>query len=428
MKKKEEELMKKKKINVIGLGYIGLPTASMFADNGMDVIGVDVSESIVNRINQGLIHIEEPGLADLVKKVVKNGNLAASLKPTEADIYVIAVPTPSFDDEFKGCNLKYVKDAVLSIIPYIKKGNIVIIESTISPRTTEDEIKPIFESYGFNIGKDIYLSHCPERVLPGQILEELVNNNRIVGGVTPKCADKAAEVYELFVNGEIVKTEAKTAEMSKLMENTYRDINIAIANELSKICNELSINVLEVIEMANKHPRVNILNPGPGVGGHCLAVDPYFIYAETPETAKLIKTARDINNSMPEYVVETAVKLTNNDTSKIITIFGVTYKPDVDDLRESPALKIAEKIINKGYSVKIHDPFINNENYLNVEESLRNSDLLLCLVGHRQFKNLDMNVLDDLMHDKKIFDVANIFSDFNEDFIINFGNLYKHLN
>lgn len=414
------------KLNVIGLGYIGLPTAAMFAANGVEVIGVDITESVVNTINKGMIHIEEPGLADLVKKVVEEGKLKASLTPTEADAFIISVPTPSFDDDYKGCNLKHVKSAAKAILPYVKKGNIVIVESTISPRTTEDEIKPIFEENGFVVGQDIFLAHCPERVLPGQILDELVNNNRIVGGITRECANKAAEVYEVFVKGEIIKTESKTAEMSKLMENTYRDINIAIANELTKICNELDINVLDVIQMANKHPRVNILNPGPGVGGHCLAVDPYFIYAETPTTAQLIKKARDINNSMPEYVVDNVEKLLDNDKNKTITVFGVTYKPDVDDLRESPSLKITEMLINKGYNVKIHDPFVKNDSYYNEEEALKNSDLLLCLVGHKQFKQFDLSKLDNLMNNKLVFDVANIFNN-GEDFLINYGNLYKHL-
>ena len=229
--------------------------------------------------------------------------------------------------------MKYVVAAVNSIVPFLKKGNVVIIESTIAPRTTEDYVQPLLEQTGLKVGEDIYLAHCPERVLPGKILHEIIYNSRIVGGVTRKCADKAAGVYRLVVKGEIIKTEAKTAEMSKLIENTFRDVNIALANELTKVCNELNINVLDVIWMANKHPRVNIHTPGPGVGGHCLAVDPYFIYSKTPETAKLIKLARDINVSMPEYVVDKVEKLINNNKCVKIAAFGVTYKPNVDDIR-----------------------------------------------------------------------------------------------
>ncbi len=415
------------KLNVIGLGYIGLPTAAMFAINGVNVIGVDINEKVVNTINNGMIHIEEPGLASMVKKVVNCGKLKASLMPSNSDVFIIAVPTPNYNDEYKGCNLKYVLEAIKMILSYVKKGNIIIIESTISPRTTEDKIKPMFEKKGFIVGQDIFLAHCPERVMPGQILDELVNNNRIVGGITSKCTEKAAEVYKLFVKGDIIKTEAKTAEMSKLMENTYRDINIAIANELTKICNELNVNVLDVIEMANKHPRVNILKPGPGVGGHCLAVDPYFIYSKVPNDAQLIKKARDINNSMPEFVIASVEKLLNYNKEKIISIFGVTYKPNVDDLRESPALVIVEKLILKGYNVKIHDPYVKNEKYFSEEEALKNSDLLLCLVAHNKFKKINIKKLKELMNNKLIFDVVNVFENIEDDYKINYGNLYKYL-
>ena len=413
------------KINVIGLGYIGLPTAAIFASNNIDVVGVDVNKEVVETINRGKIHISEPGLGDLVKKVVGNKKLVASTTPTKADVFVIAVPTPSFDDEFKGCDLKYVESATKSIIPFIEKGNVVIIESTMSPRSTEDKIKPIFEQAGFIVGEDVYLAHCPERVLPGQILEELVNNSRIVGGITSKCSDAAAKVYEIFVKGDIVKTEAKTAEMSKLMENTYRDINIAIANELTLICNKLNINVLDVIKMANMHPRVDILKPGPGVGGHCLAVDPYFIYAEVPQTSQIIKKARDVNNLMPEFVVKNVENILKADKSKTVTVFGVTYKPDVDDLRESPSLKIVQHLIDKGYSIKIHDPYVKDSTYLSKEDSLIDSDLLLILVAHSEFKNFDFSILDKLMKNKLIFDVANVFSDKKETFIVNYGNLWE---
>ena len=294
----------RKKICVIGLGYIGLPTSAMFAQSGCEVIGVDISDRVVNMLNQGHIHIEEPGLEEVVKEQVQNGNFRASLVPEKADAFIIAVPTPNLNDEFRSCDLKFVVQGVENILPFVEKGNTVIVESTIAPKSMDDIVKPIFEKRGYVIGKDIYLAHCPERVLPGQILYELRHNNRIVGGITPACTEHAAEVYGVFVEGEIIKTEAKTAELSKCMENTFRDVNIALANELAKICYDLDINCLDVIQMANKHPRVNIHQPGPGVGGHCLAIDPYFICAKAPEAAQIIRLSRDTNKSMPQFVGE----------------------------------------------------------------------------------------------------------------------------
>lgn len=413
------------KINVVGLGYIGLPTAAMFASHGVDVTGVDISPKIVDTINAGNIHIEEPGLGEIVKDVVAKGKLHATLEPEEADAFIIAVPTPNNNDEYLSCNLDYVVSATKSIVSYLKKGNLVIIESTIEPRTTEDYVKPLIEEAGFTIGEDIYLVHCPERVMPGQILHEMVYNNRIIGGITPKCTEKGAELYSIFVKGELIKTEAKTAEMSKLMENTYRDVNIALANELAKICNSLDINVLDVIEMANKHPRVNILTPGPGVGGHCLAVDPYFIYAKAPELAKIIKLARDTNKSMPEFVAENVEKILEYDTSKIISAFGVSYKPNVDDLRESPALEIVKILNNKGYEIRIHDPHIKNPEFYDFEGALKGSDMLLCLVGHNEFKNIDMQKLSTLMRKVTVLDVSNVINGDANVEVINYGNLYK---
>ena len=403
------------KLCVIGLGYIGLPTAAIFASNKVKVVGVDKNEEIVETVNKGNIHIEEPGLGEIIKKVVKEGYLSCSTSPEEADAYIIAVPTPNKNDEFLSCDLSYVKAAVKSVLPVLKKENVVIIESTIAPRTLDDEIRPMIEQWGFEVGKDVFLAHCPERVLPGQILYEMVNNNRIIGGVTPKCTEHAAKIYSKIVKGELLKTEAKTAEMTKLVENTFRDINIAFANELSKICNHLDINVLDVISMANKHPRVNIHNPGPGVGGHCLAVDPYFIYAKDPHTAKLIKLSRDINCSMPDYVVECVDNLLKNDTSKKILVLGVTYKPDVDDMRESPALKIIDKLKKLNYCLSVYDPHVAK--YTNVDiADLAKYDFILCLVGHSEFKKLDIPAT------VKIFDATGSLS-YNH--IINYGNFYN---
>lgn len=416
-----------KKINVIGLGYIGLPTAAIFAKNGVKVIGIDINPKIVALINKGKIHIEEPGLGDLIKVVVKENKLKAKLEPEEADAFIISVPTPNVNDEYKSCDITYVLQAVKSIIPVLKKGDLIVIESTISPRTTEDNILPLIENAGFVIGKNLFLAHCPERVLPGQILDELVNNNRIIGGITPLCSDKAVELYKTFVKGKMLKTEAKTAEMTKLMENTFRDVNIALSNELTKICNHLSINALDVIEMANNHPRVNIHKPGPGVGGHCLAIDPYYIYSKAPDLAKIIKLARDTNKSMPEYVVQNVEKLLKADKKKIISVFGVTYKPNVDDIRESPSLEIIEILKRKGYSINIYDPHVKNINYVSFEQALYNSDLLLCLVGHSEFENINFAEIKNLMKTPMIFDVSGIIKENKDITVINYGNLYKHI-
>ena len=413
------------KINVIGLGYIGLPTAAMFANSGADVVGVDHSDKIVNTINQGKIHIEEPGLQDIITHVVANKKLVAASKPAAADAFIIAVPTPNCQDHLQSCDLTYVLAAIQSIVPVLQKGNVVIIESTIAPRTTEDHVKPLIEKADFVVGRDIYLAHCPERVLPGHILKELVHNNRVVGGVTKKCALKAAAIYGMFVKGEIIHTEAKTAEMSKLMENTFRDVNIALANELAKICAELNINVLDVIQMANKHPRVNIHTPGPGVGGHCLAVDPYFIYAAAPETANMIKLARDINAGMPDFVVEHVEKLINEDRNIKIAAFGATYKPNVDDIRESPALKIIDKLKDKGYTVSIHDPFVKDDSYLSFSDALKDAGVLLCLVGHDVFKAMDFQQVMNLMQKPLVFDVTGTLKTDQLE-IINYGNLYQY--
>ncbi len=402
------------KINVIGLGYIGLPTAAVMANNGFEVLGVDIMPEVIETINQGKIHIEEPGLEELVNKTVKNGKFKANLRPETADAHIIAVPTPNKNDQFLSCDTAYVEAGVKSILPVLKQGDVVIIESTIAPRTTDDIVKPMIEKAGYVIGEDIFLAHCPERVLPGKIIYELENNNRIVGGITKKCATKAAEIYRVFVKGEVLETEAKTAEMSKLMENTFRDVNIALANELAKVCNKLEINVLDVIEMANKHPRVNIHNPGPGVGGHCLAIDPYFIYAKAPKESKIIKLSRDTNNSMPDFVLENVQKITNNDKTKTISCLGVTYKPNVDDLRESPALKIINDLKNKGYKLKICDPHVKNEDYVNLKTALVGTDLVLILVAHNEFKNIETSA--------KVFDTVNVL---NNDQVINYGNLYK---
>ena len=384
------------KLTTMGLGYIGLPTSIVFAKYGVEVVGVDVKKEAVDLLNGGKIHIEEPGLQEALEEVLATGKFRASLTPEKADVFIIAVPTPNKNDDYRSCDISFVMSALESIIPYLEKGNVVIVESTIAPRTMDDFVKPRLEQEGYTIGEDIYLVHCPERVLPGQIMHEMVYNNRIVGGITEACTEKGAEVYATFVKGEIIKTEAKTAEMAKLMENTYRDVNIALANELAKVANELEINALDVIEMANKHPRVNLHTPGPGVGGHCLAVDPYFIISKAPEQSKLISLARDINNSMPEYVVDTTEKLLAKNNGKKITIFGLTYKGNVDDIRESPAMDIYEILKTKEqYEVVAYDPhvlldFVEKD----IEKAVTGSDLILVLADHNEFKQLTSDVFE----------------------------------
>lgn len=414
------------KIEVIGLGYVGLSTAAVFADSGFDVIGVDRNAGVVETINAGAVHIVEPDLEHIVQKAVREKKLIAKTLPSEADAFVIAVPTPNSDDVYMSCDLTHVLTATEAILPHLRKGNLVVIESTIAPRTVEDRIKPVIERKGFTVGKNVFLAHCPERAFPGQILHELVYNNRVIGGVTPACADKAAELYGAFVKGEIIKTDSKTAEMCKLMENTFRDVNIALSNELAKICCKLGIDVLDVIRLANKHPRVNIHTPGPGVGGHCLAVDPYFIYATVPDTAKMIKLARDVNESMPDFVVESTQRVLCKDRTRPIAVFGAAYKPDVDDTRESPALKIIEKLNTLGYETRVHDPYVLNEAYVSAENALRGAGLLLCLVGHSDFRRLDGGMLRELMARPLVFDVTGTLALEGVE-IVNYGNLHRYV-
>jgi UDP-N-acetyl-D-mannosaminuronic acid dehydrogenase len=412
------------KICIIGQGYIGLPTAALFAMNNCEVIGVDINEKIIEDLNKGKVHIEEPGIENIIKKAIKKGLYHASLSPEKADAFMITVPTPYIKENYQ-CDLSYVLSACESIIPYLEKGNTIIIESTIAPMSTDNYIKPLFEKAGFEIGKDLYLAHCPERVLPGKMIEELIHNDRIIGGITPKCSKKASEIYKNFVEGNLMETEAKTAEMSKCMENTFRDVNIALANELTKICSEIGVNALDVIEMSNKHPRVNIHSPGPGVGGHCLAVDPYFIYAEAPKTAKLIKLSRDINNSMPEFVVEKTKEILPEKNNKI-AILGVAYKGNTGDTRESPAFKIIPLLKEEGYEIAIHDPHIDSEDYLSLNDAISEASLILVLSDHNEFKNLNYNLISKNMKNPVIFDTKNIIKEVPKEIkLYNYGNLFE---
>jgi len=402
-------------ISVIGLGYIGLPTAAVFASRKKRVIGVDVNQKAVDTINRGEIHIVEPDLDMVVHAAVTEGYLRATTTPEPADAFLIAVPTP-----FKGDHepdLSYIESASKAIAPVLKKGDLVILESTSPVGATEQmaawlaETRPDL-SFPQMHGEesDIRIAHCPERVLPGHVLRELVQNDRVIGGMTPKCSAAAAALYKIFVEGECVITNARTAEMCKLTENSFRDVNIAFANELSIICDKLDINVWELIRLANRHPRVNILQPGPGVGGHCIAVDPWFIVSKTPEEARLIRTAREVNDSKPEWVINkikqaVAEYLTENTdkTAKDVTIacFGLAFKPDIDDLRESPALAITQRIAEEHPGpVLAVEPNIKTlpENLHtrlqlnNMTEAVTLAHIGVLLVDHREFKTMPVTM------------------------------------
>jgi len=379
-----------KKICVIGLGYIGLPTASLLGTKGFSVHGVDVSEHVVNTINEGKIHIVEPDLDIMVKSAVNAGNLKAGVEPVEADVFIIAVPTP-FKGDYEP-DLSYVESATQLISPFIKPGNLVILESTSPVGTTDEVVARILNENGHDTEKEVYVAHCPERVLPGRILIELVENDRIVGGVNPLATQKAIEFYNAFVRGEVLATDSRTAEMAKLTENSSRDVSIAFANELSLICDEEGINVWELISLANRHPRVNILNPGPGVGGHCIAVDPWFIVARSPKYAKLIKTARLVNDAKPDWVIEKVKSRAEKFKHPVIGCLGLAFKADVDDLRESPSVDIVRKLIKENVGeVLISEPNLESHDEFDLlacDEVIKRADIILLLVDHKEYKGI----------------------------------------
>lgn len=398
------------KIIVMGLGYIGLPTASMLATKGHQVLGVDVSEHAVTTINSGRIHIIEPDLDILVRSAVNSGNLKASLTPEEGDTFIIAVPTPfmEVDGNPKAPDLTYVEAATRAIVPYLREGNLVILESTSPVGTTEFIYNTIIQVRPELTGK-IHCAHCPERVLPGHILRELVDNDRIVGGLTKSANEQARDLYKSFCNGAILLTDSKTAELSKLVENSFRDVNIAFANELSLICDHLGINVWETISLANRHPRVNILQPGPGVGGHCIAVDPWFIVSSAPEQAKLIKTARQVNDAKPHWVIDKVKAKAARFKDPVIACLGLAFKANIDDTRESPALEIVKDLIAQNVGqVMACDPNVRAEKLsfplYDLKQVLKEADILLLLVDHTEFKEMDM----DAIRDKVVIDTRGV--------------------
>ena len=414
-------------VSIIGLGYIGLPTAAVLASKDIKVVGVDVSQYVVDIINQGKIHIIEPGLDALVREAVQKNHLKAVINPEKADVFMIAVPTP-----FKGNHepdLSYIRLAAKAIAPMLEKGNLVILESTSPVGTTEkmmtwmreERLDLSFPEFGNNnFIADIAVAHCPERVLPGQVVRELIENDRIIGGVTDYCAKQAKDLYKVFVDADCLLTDCRTAELSKLVENSFRDVNIAFANELSLICDKLGINVWKLIELANHHPRVNILQPGPGVGGHCIAVDPWFIVDSSPDEAKLIRTARLVNDNKPNFVlgkIDKAVKAIGKNKSDLkIACLGLSFKPDIDDLRESPALSIAEKIGLMGFSeLFLVEPNISSIpdklkgesiSITSADKAIKAADIVVLLVDHTPFKKMDLEVLSG----KQIVDTRGIWS------------------
>lgn len=395
------------RVSVIGLGYIGLPTAAIMASRGLEVIGVDVSEHAVNTINQGKIHIVEPDLDMVVQAAVTTGKLRATLEAEAADVFIIAVPTPFKEGHVP--DLSYIEAACKAIAPVITKGNLVILESTSPVGATEQvakwlkELRPDLTNPIADGGvPDLFIAHCPERVLPGRVLEELVSNDRIIGGITSECSEKALELYKTFVRGDCLLTNARTAEMAKLTENAFRDVNIAFANELSIICDKLKIDVWELIQLANRHPRVNILNPGPGVGGHCIAVDPWFIVNSAPEEAKLIRNAREINDGKPGYVIDQVLAAADEFKRPVIGCLGLAFKANIDDLRESPALAITQQLVGKDVgTVLAVEPNIESLpakvegdiELVSLEDALERCNVIVVLVDHDQFKNISMDVI-----------------------------------
>ncbi len=384
--------MSAKSICVIGLGYIGLPTATLLASRGYHVAGVDVTPAVVDTINQGRIHIVEPDLDGLVRSTVEAGRLKAHLLPQVSDIYMICVPTPFHEGEgIPSPNLDYVLKATQSIAPLVKSGDLVILEST-SPVGTTDLIAEALEQAGVDLSS-IHIAYCPERVLPGRIMIELVENDRVVGGYTPEAASAVGEFYRSFVRGGVLETDAKTAEMCKLTENSFRDVNIAFANELSLICAKEGIDVSTLIRLANRHPRVNILQPGTGVGGHCIAVDPWFIVARNPLEAKLIRTAREVNNSKTRWVAQqigNAVEAIGgkNGDAPVVACLGLAFKPDIDDLRESPAVEVVESLMAAGHNVVAVEPHIEGHSRFSLaklDQVLRTADVVAILVKHSAF-------------------------------------------
>jgi UDP-N-acetyl-D-mannosaminuronic acid dehydrogenase len=403
--------VKFEKICVLGLGYIGLPTASTFATHGLQVLGVDVNRQVVDTLRNGGLHIHEPGLRTLFQAAIGSGNLIVGDEPRPAQAFIIAVPTPFHED--KRADLGYVKSAAEAIVPHLRPGNLVVLESTSPPRTTVDIVAPILRKSGLAAGKDFFLAYSPERVLPGQILRELIENARVIGGIDRLSSEAGRDLYATFVRGEIVLTDATTAEMVKLMENTYRDVNIAIANEFSRLAERFGIDVWEAIAIANRHPRVNILSPGPGVGGHCISVDPWFLVEAAPDLASLILASRQVNDGQPQMVVDMIRKAMGDLRGRFIAVLGLAYKPDVDDLRQSPAVEVARLLGENGAQVRCYEPYKPDASLKGLqvvpglEQALADAELIVLLVRHKPFLELNPAQLAKITPARLIVDAVN---------------------
>jgi len=393
------------------MGYIGLPTASVFASKGLHVTGMDTNGAIIAGLRNGQPHIFEPGLRELLSKALQSGHLDISDAVVPADAFIIAVPTPFYDD--KRADMRSVVAASESIVPHLRRGNLVILESTSPPRTTVDIVAPILEKSGLTAGQDFLLAYSPERVLPGRILQELINNPRVIGGFDPASAEAGRDLYRTFVQGDIILTDATTAEMVKLMENTSRDINIAIANEFSRLAQTFDVDIWEAIGIANLHPRVDILKPGVGVGGHCISVDPWFLVEAAPEITRLIRTAREVNDGQPAFVAEHIRKMAGGLQGKTIAFLGLTFKPNVDDVRESPAVELVHNLQAAGASVYAYEPFKDNVQIAGInlvsslEAALVDADLLVLGVAHDRFKALDPLNVRGLTRARLVYDAVN---------------------
>lgn len=396
----------KEQLCVLGLGYIGLPTASMFAVSGHSVVGVDVNPRVVATLNSGQLHVDEPDLHTLVEAALKSGNLAIAAEPRPADVFIIAVSTPLGANQC--ADLSQVTSAARAVAPHLRPGNLVVLESTVPPGTTRDMLVPILEQSGLVAGRDFHVAHCPERVLPGAILLELVHNERTVGGLTPRCAELAARVYRSFLKAEMHLTDCTTAEMVKVMENTYRDVNIALANEFALIAEEIGVDVWEAIRLANRHPRVNVLRPGPGVGGHCIAVDPWFLVEAAPDRAALIQTGRRVNDAMPRHVLD-LLRAEVRPEDGPVAFFGITYKGNTDDTRESPALEVLRQALGQGYDVRVFDPHVKSlfrfEDLLQpLEAAVQGARAIVVLADHAEFRQLDVADVAGRMAQRTVID------------------------
>ncbi len=398
------------KICVLGQGYIGLPTSLLLANNGHEVVGIDVNKRVVETLKAGKMPFEEKGFQELLDEAISKKAFRAESFVEEADVFLVAVPTP-FDSEMRMADLKYVVSACEMIAPQLRKGNLVIIESTIPPKTCEKQVRYILEKSDLKMCEDFYISHCPERAIPGNTQQEMVYNDRVIGGVDEKSTQLTADLYSSFVKGNLHLTTSTTAEMIKLMENTFRDVNIALANEFAQIADDYGIDVWKAIEIANKHPRVNILKPGPGVGGHCIAIDPWFL-TENSNNSSLIMMSRQINDSMPHYVLKIVKDMLAGIENPTITVFGVAYKGDIADTRATPAKKFIKLAEKEGFKVKIYDPFVKEWSYpiMGLEEAVEGSDCIVVLTDHSEFGEMEPKKFCDRMFKLNIFDARNIIN------------------